>query len=258
MATSDSPSPGHAAGDISTSRFATQLGTMAWWRSGYRVFAYFGVMSLSAALIWGFRSSSAASSWNYVVNVFLYAAFVAPHLLLTQKDVKESVWGRWAGTLRERQWYIVIAIVSWLAVLWLHRPVPGGELHISESLRFAGLVGALWAMLLFFQGMTVDMLDGLLGVPGTEMKYSHDAQIPLQTEGQYAQVRHPMYRAAMLLGLAVLVYHPTAAQLLWTLMVGATFIGFIPREEAQLLEARGDEYRRYCERTPYRLFRHIW
>jgi protein-S-isoprenylcysteine O-methyltransferase Ste14 len=258
MATSDSSSPGRAVGGFVASRFATLLGMAAMWRIGYRIFAYFGLMSLSAALIWGFRYSGAASGWNYVVNVLLYTAFVAPHLLLTQPDVKQSIWGRWAGTLRERQWYIGIAIVSWLAVLWLHRPVPGGALALSEPLRFAGLIGALWAMLLFFQGSTVQMLDGLLGVPGTDMKYSHGAQTPLQTEGQYAQVRHPMYRAAMLIGLASLVYHPTAGQLLWTLMVGATFIGFIPLEEAQLLEARGDEYRLYCERTPYRLFRYIW
>lgn len=227
-------------------------------RVGYRIFAYFGLMTVMASLAWGFRQASGVTWLNYPVDVLLYSAFLAPHLLLTRKDVKESVWGRLAGTLRERQIYIAITIVTWLAVLWLHRPVPGGELTLAEPIRFAGLVGFLWALLLFFQGLTREALDGLLGVPGSEVQYSHGAQTPLLTEGQYAQVRHPMYRAVMLMGMAALVYHPNAGQLLWTIMLGASFIGFIPLEEAQLLEARGDEYRGYCERTPYRLFRGIW
>jgi protein-S-isoprenylcysteine O-methyltransferase Ste14 len=41
-------------------------------------------------------------------------------------------------------------------------------------------------------------------------------------------------------------------------MIGASFIGFIPVEEAQLMAARGDDYRRYREQTPYRLFRGVW
>lgn len=259
MALSDAPNPADASGPVEAAGpSAILVARAALWRIAYRIVAYFGLMSLMAALVWGFRYNPTAGRLNYLVDILLYAAFIAPHLLLTQSDVKQSVWGRWAGTLRERQLYILITIVTWLAVLWLHRPVPGDEVALPEPVRFAGLVGTLWAMLVFFQGMTVEMLDGLLGVPGTSVQYSHGAQTPLLTEGPYAQVRHPAYRAVVLMGIAGLVYHPNAAQLLWTLLLGATFVGFIPFEEAQLLAARGDEYRRYCERTPYRLFRHIW
>jgi protein-S-isoprenylcysteine O-methyltransferase Ste14 len=226
--------------------------------AGYRVVGYFGLMSVIASLAWGFRYSASAGWWNYFVDVLLYAAFIAPHLMLTQSDVKQSVWGRLAGTLRERQLYILFTVVTWFVVLWLHRPVPGGELPLPEPVRFAGLVGYLWAVLLFFEGSSREALDGLLGVPGTAMQYSHGSETPLRTDGQYAQVRHPMYRAVMLMGLAALVYHPNAGQLLWTIMLGISFVAFIPIEEAQLLAARGDEYRRYCERTRYRLFRGIW
>lgn len=226
-------------------------------RYAYRAFAYFGMMTVNAALLFGFRYSPEASWLNYGVNILLYAAFLAPHLLLTRADVKESIWGRLRGTPRERQLYIALTILSWLLVLWLHRPVPGGSLDVPEPIRFAALVGFLWATLLSFDGVTREVLDGLLGVPGATVQYAHGAA-PLQTEGQYAQVRHPMYRAVVLMGLAALVMHPNAGQLLWSLLLGATFIGYIPVEEAELLEARGEEYRRYCERTPYRLFRGIW
>ena len=226
--------------------------------AAYRVVGYFSLMSVFAALVWGFRYNSAASWLNYLVDVLLYGAFIAPHLMLTHGEVKESVWGRLSGTPRERRLYIALTTLTWLAVLWLHRPVPGGELPLWEPVRFAGLVGFLWALLLFFEGASREMLDGMLGVPGTTMSYSHGAETPLHTEGPYAQVRHPMYRAVMLAGLAALVMHPNAAQLLWTIMLGASFVGFIPMEEAQLLASRGDEYRDYCRQTRYRLLRGIW
>jgi protein-S-isoprenylcysteine O-methyltransferase Ste14 len=226
-------------------------------RRGYRGFAYFGVMTANAALIYGFRYDPQASAFNYLVNVLLYSAFLAPHLMLTRPDVKESIWGKLRGTPAERQIYITLTIVSWLLVLWLQRPVPGGSLELPTSVRFAGVVGFLWALLLSYEGVTREMLDGLLGVPGAAVRYGH-ADVPLQTDGQYAQVRHPMYRAMVFMGLAALVVHPNAGQLLWTLLLGGTFISYIPVEEAELLEARGDEYCRYCEQTPYRLFRGIW
>lgn len=225
---------------------------------GYQIFAYFGLMSLSAALLWGFRYSPDASWFNYAVDVLLYGAFIAPHLLLTQAEVKEQLWGRLAGTLRERQIYVAITVVTWLVVFWLHRPVSGGEIELPAAIRFGGYVAFLWSVLLFFEGHTREDLNGLLGVPGSRLQHTHGEQTPLRTEGQYAQVRHPMYRAVVLIGASALVIHPNVAQLLWSAMLGASFIGFIPFEEKLLLEARGDDYRRYCERTPYRLFRGIW
>jgi len=77
------------------------------------------------------------------------------------------------------------------------------------------------------------------------------------TEGQYASVRHPAYRAAIGAGLCGLVLHPNTSQLLWTMFIGATFIGFIPTEEARLCSP-GRGVPSYMERTPWRLARGIW
>ena len=41
-------------------------------------------------------------------------------------------------------------------------------------------------------------------------------------------------------------------------LVGGTFVLFIPIEEQQLVAARGTAYLEYRERTPYRLLRGIW
>ncbi len=224
----------------------------------YRVVGYFGLVSVMASLAYGFRFNAEAPTANYLFDLGLYALFIAPHLLFTRGWWKNRVWGNPAGSLRERQFYISFTIVTWLGLLWIHRPVPGFWIDLPEEVRFAGLVGFLWCVLLFFEGATRAALDGLLGVPGSEMQFSHGDETPLYTDGPYAQVRHPMYRAATLMALCSLMMHPNAAQLLWAALTTATFMAFIPVEESQLLAARGDDYRRYRQRTPYRLFRGIW
>jgi protein-S-isoprenylcysteine O-methyltransferase Ste14 len=230
----------------------------SWFAWGYRIFAYFGLMSVFAALLQGFRYDPTASPLNYLIDIAFYAAFMAPHLIMTRSWLKQILWGDPAGSLGERRVYITVAVVMWLAVLMLQRPLPGPHLELPRAVNLAGYIAALWCLLLFFQGATREGLDGLLGVPGSLARYSHGPETPLFVEGPYAQVRHPMYRAAILMGLSTLAIHPNVAQVLWCAMIGATFIMFIPIEEAQLLAARGDDYRRYCERTPYRLFGGVW
>jgi len=224
----------------------------------YRVVAYFGLMTVFGAMIAGFRYDPQASGWMYLLDLVLYLAFVAPHLLLTRSSWKQRVWGDPSGSPRERRVYIALTLVTWLGLLWLHGSLPGAAIALPEAVRFVGLIGFLWALLGFFEGSTREALDGLLGVPGTVMQYSHGSETPLHTEGTYAQVRHPMYRAALLAGTCTLVWHPNVAQLFWVGLIGLTFIGFIPLEESQLMAARGDDYRRYCQQVPYRLFRGIW
>ncbi|MBI3837510.1 MAG: hypothetical protein HY288_06215 [Planctomycetia bacterium] len=195
---------------------------------GYRIASYFGLMSVFASLIYGFRYNPEAGPQNYLYNLLLYIAFIVPHLVLTRAWWKRAVWGDPAGNPRERQVYITLTLITWFGLLMLHWGVPGFSLAPSTPVRFAGLVGCLWCVLLFFQGATPAALDGLLGVPGTVVRYSHGSETPLFTEGPDAQVRHPMYRAVILMGICA------------------------------ILAARGDDYRRYCEQTPYRIFRGIW
>jgi len=147
---------------------------------------------------------------------------------MTRSWFKQALWGNPAGSPPERRVYIMTTVILWLAVVTLHEPVPGLAFEPRHWMRFLGCVLFLWAFFMFFEGATSSMLDGLLGVPGSVSAYSHGPETPLFAEGGYAQVRHPQYRA------------------------------FIPVEEAQLLRARGDDYRKYMERTPWRLFRGFW
>jgi protein-S-isoprenylcysteine O-methyltransferase Ste14 len=224
----------------------------------YKTFAYFGMFSLFGALLYGFGYGANASVGAYWFNLGLYAAFIGPHLVMTRPWFKRALWGHPYSTPRDRRFYITVTIVTWLALFWLQQPVPGPALALPEAIRFAGFVGFIICVLKFFQGISFDAINGLLGVPGSVNAYSHGPETPLFTDGPYARVRHPMYQAAILAGACGLLIHPHMGQLLWTLLIGATFVTYIPVEEAQMIAARGDDYRRYMERTPYRLVRGLW
>lgn len=229
------------------------------YRTAYRAFAYAGLMTLFGSLLAGFRYAMDAPTGSYGFNALLYGVFIVPHLVMTRSWFKRAMWGDPAGSPRERRFYIFVTIVMWIAVYGLHRPVPGVVIASPPWwLTLTGAVLLLFGFLLFFQGVTLPMLDGLLGVPGSVSAYSHGAETPLFTEGSYASVRHPMYRAFLIGALGSVLMHPHAGQVFWAIMLVGTFVIFIPVEEAQLLRARGDDYRSYMERTRWRLIRGIW
>lgn len=72
----------------------------------------------------------------------------------------------------------------------------------------------------------------------------------LVTRGPYRWVRHPLYSAATL---SLVALSLLAANWFMFAMACAAFIGIaglvIPREEAELVQKFGDEYRAYMERT---------
>lgn len=215
-------------------------------------------MTPTASFIYGFRYDAGASWANYVYNTALFGAFVTIHLIMTRPWFKRRMTGKPEGSLFERRIYVSIAIITWVLVLVLHRPMPGPGLSSPPWAQFLGLCAMLVCVFAFFEFANFPMMNGLLGVPGSTMSHSHGSETPLLTAGSYASVRHPMYRAFVLTVFASLLIHPNAAQLVWVVFFAATFIAFIPIEESQLLSARGGEYRAYIQRTPYRLFRGLW
>jgi protein-S-isoprenylcysteine O-methyltransferase Ste14 len=227
-------------------------------KHAYWLFSHLGLMVVTAAFIMGFRYSADAPLGNLWFNLLLYLAFVAVHIVMTMPAFKKAVYGDPAGSPVERRVYITTTIVSWLAVFWLHRPVGGFGAVSPEWVQYVGICAVLLSVVAFFEYTTFETTASLLGVPGAPLAYSVGAETPLMTSGAYAQVRHPMYRAAFCLAFASLLIHPNAAQLLFAVLVSGSFIAFIPFEEHQLIMARGDEYRSYRARTPYRLFQGIW
>lgn len=227
-------------------------------RSLYWLFSHLGMMTVFAAFIMGFRHDPSAPLVNVGFNLLLYAAFLAVHIVMTMPIFKKTLFGRPEGTPFERRIYVTISVVTWVGLYALHWPVPGFAFDSPAWLRFVGFCGAVFSVVGFFEFATFESLGKLLGMPGTELSHSVGSESPLMTEGSYASVRHPMYRAAVFLGVSSLLIHPHAGQLLFAILTGISFVGFIPFEERQLVQARGEQYRAYMEQTPYRLFRRIW
>ncbi len=224
----------------------------------YRVFCYAGLSSIFLCQFVGFRYGPEAPTSNFAINLCLYGLFIVPHLLMARDWFKQAVWRAAAGSPSERRSYVLVAIITWLFVNAVQRPLPGGSLDNAFVWQAIGITGCAYALFLLAKGMRLQMLDQLLAVPGVATGFGHQADTPLETEGMYAEVRHPVYRATVLFSLSTLLIHPNLAQLFWSLIITMSAVGSIPFEEAQLLQARGDEYRRYQERTPYRLFRGVW
>lgn len=230
--------------------------------AAYRYFAYFGLATLFGSLAAGFKYNPTASWFNVPVNIALYGAFAVPHLLLTRGWVKQKLWSDSHGSPRERRYYIAITVVTWIVIYALHRPVPGpvlpGPVWLLTWVSYVGMLGLVLSIVAFFEGTTFTMIDGLLGVPGSEMTHTHGSETPLLTTAAYARVRHPMYRAVFFGGVSSILIHQNFAAMLWAVMVIATFVYFIPIEERQLIAARGDDYRGYQKQTPWRMFPGIW
>lgn len=187
-----------------------------------------------------------------------WSMFIAVHLLMTMPPVKNALFGRPQSTPFERRVYITVTVVMLVGVYALHRPVPGFGFESPLWLQFLGLCLLQLAVVAFFEYATFPALASLLGVHGAQVSHSVGEETPLLTEGSYEEVRHPMYRAALGIAAASLLVHPNATQLLFAAMVSASFVGFIPFEERQLLRARPEGYATYMRQTPYRLLRGVW
>ena len=77
-----------------------------------------------------------------------------------------------------------------------------------------------------------------------------EAEHRLVTEGVYKRVRHPMYAAHVLWGVAQTLLLPNLIAGPVALVLIFAVIGLrVPREERAMIEQFGDEYRQYRDRT---------
>ena len=224
----------------------------------YSWFAILGLGVVAASILMGFRHDPMAPAINYAWNAAIFVGWMAVHYIMMTPGFKKAVFKAPQGSAAERRVYMTVSIVSWVAVYAFHLPMPGLAYVSPDWLVYFGLCAFLMSFLAFNEGATFEALKAFSGVAGTEMTHGAAIDAPLMTKGSYASVRHPMYRGAMLMGLSSLLLHPNLAQFAWVMVIGMTFIAFIPLEEKQLLEGRGDEYRAYMEVTRYRVFKGIW
>ena len=222
----------------------------------YSLFALLGILSVPAAFILGFRYDAAAPVGNYFFNLLLFLGFMVVHIVMLLPGFKKLIYRKPHSIPVERRIYVMISIITWLLVYILHKPVPGLALPGNIWIQYLGICGVLAGILMFFEGATLEFLNGFVATPGSNM--SHSADTPLMTEGSYAKVRHPMYRGAVIYMFASLLIHPHTGQLLFVIVVALGFVLFIPFEEKALIKTRGNEYLEYMKVVRYRILPGIW
>src|SRR5947199_3121714 len=123
-----------------------------------------------------------------------------------------------------------------LLMSWSSVHVPNSIRWLGAGLGWTGALGEIWALV--YLGRQYSRF--------LRVRRGHE----LVVQGPYAWVRHPVYSFGipMLAGLGLVA----ANWLIVATGIGAIAMAMVqrtPKEEAMLIEAFGDSYRRYCERT---------
>lgn len=154
----------------------------------------------------------------------------------------------WRKFGRSRSYWVICSLlVVVMTLLFLARQRllawawPG-----HPALDVAGVVCLIlsgWLRLRIAPHLPIRLLVGMPELAATR-------ETELVTAGIYGRIRHPRYLQMdlALAGYAMIARYPAAYGALFLWLVGIRFVVFL--EERELLRRFGDEYRRYCERTP--------
>ncbi len=86
---------------------------------------------------------------------------------------------------------------------------------------------------------------GLNWSPTLQITQQHS----LVTRGVYAYIRHPIYAAMWLWGIAQVLLHNWIAGLATLVLFTPVYFRRVPREEQMMIDHFGDEYRSYMQRS---------
>jgi len=186
-----------------------------------------------------------------LVNVGLFAFFILSYLT----PVKKREWRSMGVTLA---FFVALftEMYGFPLTIYILTGVLGSRYPVLNPFSHAS--GHLW--LTFFGGgremMTVIHLisNGLVLIGFVIMwkgwKLIHGAKGELVTGGPYAYVRHPQYSGLFLIMIGMLIQWPTIITALMFPVLVFVYYRLSKREEREMIELLGDEYRRYAEKTP--------
>jgi protein-S-isoprenylcysteine O-methyltransferase Ste14 len=109
-----------------------------------------------------------------------------------------------------------------------------------------------WGM---YIGVSLNVIGGVLIYQGWKVIHKEfwskeDGKGRLVTEGIYSYMRHPQYTGFILMTLGLLIHWATIPLLLMWPLLGYQYVRLAKKEEEDMLEQFGVEYREYMEKVP--------
>jgi len=185
-----------------------------------------------------------------LIDVVLLGIFAVQHSLMARPFFK-----RWFTRLipesAERSTYVLFSSAALIALFAFWQPLGGVVWNVESTLGQALLYGTFFAgwMLVLVSTFLINHFDlfglrqvwlQLLGKQYTHLRFG--------TPGPYKLIRHPLYLGWFLAFWATPTM--TVTHLLFAFMTTAYILIAIQLEEHDLIDALGDDYRRYRERVP--------
>lgn len=197
-------------------------------------------------------TSYAYGFWSLViVNVGLFAFFIISFLAPVKKREWRSMGVALAFfvALFTEMYGFPLTIYILTAVLGSRYPALNPFSHASGHLWLTFLGGET-AMLIIIHVISNGLAIIGFVIMWKGWKLIHSAKGGLVTEGPYAYVRHPQYAGLFLIMIAMLIQWPTIITALMFPVLVYVYYRLSKREEGEMLNQFGDEYRKYMEKTP--------
>lgn len=185
-----------------------------------------------------------------LIDAGLLMLFAVQHSVMARPWFKRA-WTRFVPQPAERSTYVLLSSLALLLMFWQWRPI-GGEIWNVEQpvirLVLYGIFATGW-LLVLTSTFLINHFDlfglrqvflFLLGRPYTQLKFG--------TPILYRHVRHPLYLGWLFAFWGTPTM--TVAHLVFAIATTAYIFVAIQLEEKDLVDAHGDQYRRYKQTVP--------
>ncbi len=190
--------------------------------------------------------------WSLViVNVGLFAFFILSFLT----PLKKREWRSMGVTLAffvalfTEMYGFPLTIYMLTGILGSKYPALNPFSHASGHLWLTFLGGGAAMMTIIHIISNAVVFIGFM-IMWKGWKLIHSAKGELVTKGPYAYVRHPQYSGLFLVMIGMLIQWPTIITAVMFPVLIYVYYRLSKREENEMIEIFGDEYKRYMKKIP--------
>jgi len=226
---------------------------LAW--SGGALFVASLVMCTWSYLFWLGRDIPLAGWRPVAFDAGLISIFAGHHSVFARESIKRRL--SFIPPSMIRSFYVWIASLLLIGVIGLWEPI-GGELYRVTGARAvvhaAVQLAGVWLISRAVAGLDPLELAGIRQL--SESTASSAALQPLQIEGPYRWVRHPLYLGWMLAVFGAA--HMTGDRLAFAGLTSLYLVVAVPWEERSLGQSFGEAYDQYARRVRWRIIPYLY